>query len=114
MILTSATDKSLVLIDELGRATSTADGVALAWSIAEELISIGSKTVFATHFAQMGLLAQLYPTCRLWRFEVKTADILDFTWQLKPGNDTTKHYGLLLAPLVSFAQSAKCSITGRP
>lgn len=51
-ILTDATAKSLVLIDELGRATSTSDGIAIAWAIAEELLSIGALTFFATHFAQ--------------------------------------------------------------
>lgn len=99
-ILGNATARSLVLIDELGRATSTSDGIAIAWAVAEELISIGAMTFFASHFAQMGQLAKLYPTCRLWHLGVEVADTLDFTWQLKPGHDKTVHYGLLLAPLV--------------
>ena len=101
-ILGNATARSLVLIDELGRATSTSDGIAIAWAVAEELISIGAMTLFASHFAQMGQLAKLYPTCRLWHFGVEVANNLDFTWQLKAGHDKTVHYGLLLAPQVCF------------
>ena len=100
LILSNATARSLVLIDELGRATSTSDGIAIAWAVAEELISIGAMTFFASHFAQLGQLAKLYPTCRLWHFGVEVANRLDFTWKLKPGDDKTVHYGLLLAPMV--------------
>ena len=101
-ILSNATAQSLVLIDELGRATSTSDGIAIAWAIAEELICIGALTYFATHFAQLGQLAQLYPNCQLWHFGVNVSNGMDFTWQLKHGQDNDFHYGLLLAPLVGL------------
>lgn len=42
--------RSLVLIDELGRATSTSDGVALCWAVSEWLINLGAHTLLATHF----------------------------------------------------------------
>ena len=48
----------------------------------------------------MGQLAMLYPTCRLWHFQIILDGSLNFTWQMKPGNDSTDHYGLMLAPLV--------------
>lgn len=90
-----------MLIDELGRATSTADGIGIAWAVAEELISIGAMTFFATHFAQLSQLVHVYPNCQLWHFAVKVGDSLDFTWQLKQGQEEELHYGLRLAPLVT-------------
>lgn len=64
-ILAGATDRSLVLIDELGRATSTADGVALAWAASEALLERGTPTLFATHFQQLTELAALYPAAKV-------------------------------------------------
>ena len=89
-----------MLIDELGRATSTSDGIGIAWTVAEHLITHSIPTLFATHFARLGELASLYPNCKLWHFDVDTQGRLDFKWQLKPGSDHAMHYGLLLAPLV--------------
>ncbi|CAI5738619.1 unnamed protein product [Hyaloperonospora brassicae] len=63
-ILESCTAKSLVLIDELGRGTAIDEGVAIAWSIGEEMIHRGSYTCFATHYHQLNRLARLYPRCR--------------------------------------------------
>ena len=60
-ILEAATPRSLVLVDELGRATSTADGVGLAWAVGEALAARGAPTLFATHFPQLAELAALYP-----------------------------------------------------
>lgn len=69
-ILRHATGESLVIIDELGRATSTADGVAIAWSVAEGLISIGARTMLTTHFQQLAELAVMYPPVHAYHFEV--------------------------------------------
>ena len=63
-ILESCTAKSLVLIDELGRGTAIDEGVAIAWSIGEEMIHRGSYTCFATHYHQLNRLARVYPRCR--------------------------------------------------
>ena len=63
-ILDHATPSSLVIIDELGRATSTADGVGIAWAVSEYLISLGAYTLFTTHFGGMEGLTVLYPNCR--------------------------------------------------
>ena len=55
-ICRNATSKSLLLIDELGRATSNMDGVALAWAVAEYLLKTGALTFFVTHYSQVTLL----------------------------------------------------------
>ena len=58
-ILRSATDRSLVLLDEVGRGTSTFDGLALAWSICEDLVGrVGARALFATHYHQLSGLEQ--------------------------------------------------------
>lgn len=63
-VLAAATPRSLVLIDELGRSTSTADGVGLAWAVGEALAERGALTLFATHFPQLAELAALYPAVK--------------------------------------------------
>ena len=63
-ILNGATDKSLVLMDEIGRGTSTFDGVALAFAIARHLIEKNRAwTLFSTHYFELTRLAQDYPVC---------------------------------------------------
>ncbi|KAL4525061.1 hypothetical protein Ndes2526A_g07151 [Nannochloris sp. 'desiccata'] len=106
-ILRHATPQSLVLIDELGRATSTTDGLAVAWAVAEALAATGARTLLATHFAELAELANIYPQCRAWHFSVNTSNnTLDYTFELKPGRCKDKHYGLALAAAVAFPQEA--------
>jgi DNA mismatch repair protein MutS len=52
-ILHSATPRSLVVLDEIGRGTSTYDGVAIAWAVADHLLTLGAKTLFATHYWEL-------------------------------------------------------------
>lgn len=56
-ILRQATAESLVIIDEVGRGTSTTDGVAIAWAALEHLASVGCRTLFATHFHELASLS---------------------------------------------------------
>lgn len=53
-----------VLIDELGRGTSNREGMAVAWAVAERLLSSSAYTLFVTHYAQMPGLADLYPNVK--------------------------------------------------
>lgn len=69
-ILDMATPNSLILIDELGRATSTSDGVGIAWAMCEYLVNLRAATLLATHFKRMEELAALYPACKLWHMQV--------------------------------------------
>lgn len=61
-ICNNATDRSLVLVDELGRATSNEDGVAIAWSMSEYLLKKRAMTFFVTHYPQLSSLATIYPS----------------------------------------------------
>lgn len=77
-ILDHAGPSSLVVIDELGRATSTTDGVAIAWAVSEELIANRVPTLFATHFEQLMELPAMYPSAKLWRLQVGSSES---TWR---------------------------------
>lgn len=59
-ILHHVTDRSLVILDEIGRGTSTFDGLAIAWAIAEHLAVVGARTFFATHYHELGRLAEFF------------------------------------------------------
>lgn len=65
LILNNATSKSLIVMDEIGRGTSTFDGISIAWAVAEQLVTnpkIAAKTLFATHYHELQELESLFPT----------------------------------------------------
>jgi DNA mismatch repair protein MutS len=102
-ILHSATDRSLVLLDEIGRGTSTFDGVAIAWAVTEHLHdSIGCKTVFATHYHELTQLTETLQHARNYNVVVKEAgDDIVFLHRLEPGG-TDRSYGVHVAQLAGL------------
>jgi DNA mismatch repair ATPase MutS len=103
-LLRAATPRSLALVDELGRATGTADGIAISWAVAEALAASGARALFATHFGQLAELAAALPNARCWHFSMREAGgRLEFPWALAPGGDGgAGRYGLALARAVGF------------
>ncbi|NLF83377.1 MAG: DNA mismatch repair protein MutS, partial [Candidatus Gastranaerophilales bacterium] len=70
-ILNSATDRSLILLDEIGRGTSTYDGVAIAWSVAEHISQkLRARTIFATHYHELNVMCEKYPEIKNYRMTI--------------------------------------------
>ncbi|HLQ22167.1 MAG TPA: DNA mismatch repair protein MutS, partial [Gemmatimonadales bacterium] len=86
-ILHGATDRTLVLLDEIGRGTSTYDGVAIAWAVTEHLHDrIGCKTIFATHYHELTQLTERLQHARNFNVAVQeTGDTIVFLHRLEPG-----------------------------
>jgi len=99
-ILNSATPRSLVILDEIGRGTSTFDGLSLAWSIVEYLHNqVGAKTLFATHYHELTELAGRLPRVRNFNVAVREwKDQIVFLRRIVEGG-TDKSYGIQVARL---------------
>ena len=99
-ILNTATPRSLVVLDEIGRGTSTYDGISLAWAIVEHLHDkIGCRTLFATHYHELTDLAQSLPGLRNLNVAVKEwEDQVVFLHKILPGA-ADKSYGIHVARL---------------
>jgi len=99
-ILNNATPRSLIVLDEIGRGTSTFDGLSLAWSIVEHLHNqVGAKTLFATHYHELTELSARLP--RLKNFNVAVREWHDqivFLRKIVEGG-TDKSYGIQVARL---------------
>jgi DNA mismatch repair protein MutS len=94
-ILNHATNKSLVLLDEIGRGTATFDGLSIAWAVAEYLaIEIQSRTIFATHYHELNELASILENVANYQVTVKELenDII-FLHEVKAGG-ADKSYGI--------------------
>jgi len=104
-ILHGATDRSLVLLDEIGRGTSTFDGVAIAWAVTEHLHDrVGCKTVFATHYHELTQLTETLQHARNYNVVVREAgDDIVFLHRLEPGG-TDRSYGVHVARLAGLPQ----------
>lgn len=99
-ILNNATQKSLIVLDEIGRGTSTFDGLSLAWSIVEHLHNqVGAKTLFATHYHELTELAQRLPRIKNFNVAVREwHDQIVFLRKIVEGG-TDKSYGIQVARL---------------
>ncbi len=102
-ILNGATERSLVLLDEIGRGTSTYDGVSIAWAVSEYVHErIGAKTIFATHYHELTQICDLLPTAAAWNVAVKeVGDEIVFLRRLEPGG-ADRSYGVQVARLAGL------------
>jgi DNA mismatch repair protein MutS len=102
-ILRHATRRSLVVLDEIGRGTSTYDGMAIAWSVAEFLHDkIGAKTLFATHYHELTALARTRPRVRNFSTAVREhKDEIIFLHKVVPGG-ASRSYGIQVARLAGL------------
>ena len=105
-ILNTATERSLVLLDEMGRGTATFDGLSLAWSALEYLhAKIGARTLFATHYHELTLLAEQLPHLSNVRVAVKESPQgIVFLHSIEPG-PASKSYGIEVARLAGLPAS---------
>lgn len=102
-ILNNATGNSLVILDEIGRGTSTFDGMSLAWAVAEYLAErIRAKTLFATHFHEMTRMEKDLPGIRNYRVEVReNGRAITFLHRIVPGG-ADRSYGIYVARLAGI------------
>ena len=106
-ILNNATARSLVIMDEIGRGTSTYDGLSIAWAVVEylhDLNGVGVKTLFATHYHELTELARLKSKVRNFNIAVKEwNDQIIFLRKLVPGG-TNRSYGIQVARLAGLPE----------
>ncbi len=103
-ILNNATSRSLVLLDEIGRGTSTFDGLSIAWAVAEFLVKARIKTLFATHYHHLNQLASQLPGVRNYRVAVREeADRIIWLHRIMPGG-TDRSYGIQVAKLAGLPE----------
>jgi len=104
-ILNNATSKSLVLLDEIGRGTSTFDGISIAWAMTEYLHenpSVAAKTLFATHYHELNEMAELFPRIKNYKVEVREYDDkVIFLHRVNPGK-ADHSYGIQVAMMAGL------------
>ena len=104
-ILNNATDKSLIVLDEIGRGTSTFDGISIAWSVAEYLYGkTKAKTLFATHYHELTDLADTFPAIRNYTVKVKEqGDKVVFLRRIVPGT-AEKSFGIHVGAMAGLPE----------
>jgi DNA mismatch repair protein MutS len=105
-ILHEATHRSLVLLDEIGRGTSTYDGVSIAWAVTEHLHEqVGARTIFATHYHELTQLGDLLPGVRNMNVAVReSGERILFLRRLEAGG-ADRSYGIQVARLAGLPSS---------
>ncbi|XP_041828889.1 mutS protein homolog 4 isoform X6 [Melanotaenia boesemani] len=108
-IIHNASDRSLIIIDELGRGTSAEEGIGICHSVCEFLLSLKAFTLFATHFLELCQLESLYPNVENQHMEVQQtrssetgAERVVYTYLLSRGCSEEKHYGLRAAEMTAL------------
>ena len=105
-ILNHATARSLVILDEIGRGTSTFDGLSLAWSIVEHLHnSVGAKTLFATHYHELTELAARLPRVQNFNVAVREWNVQIVFLRKIAAGATDKSYGIQVARLAGVPKA---------
>jgi len=102
-IVNTATKRSLILLDEVGRGTSTFDGISIAWSLTEYLhVKVGARTLFATHYHELNELADLFPRIKNYKVEVREyGDKVIFLHKVTPGF-ADHSYGIQVAQMAGL------------
>lgn len=104
-ILNNASSKSLILLDEIGRGTSTFDGISIAWAITEYLHDnkdVAAKTLFATHYHELNEMADLFPKIKNYKVEVREYDDkVIFLHKVNPGR-ADHSYGIQVAQMAGL------------
>ncbi len=105
-ILRNATSKSLVILDEIGRGTSTFDGLSIAWAVAEELCrEIKAKTLFATHYHELTELPETIKGAKNYKVDVSECDDeISFLYKVVLGG-ANESYGIAVAKLAGIPQA---------
>jgi len=105
-ILHNATSRSLVILDEIGRGTSTFDGLSIAWAVSEHILrELGAKTLFATHYHELIELADRYPRVRNYNVAVHEDDEkVTFLRKVVEGG-TDQSYGIHVARLAGLPEA---------
>ncbi len=111
-ILHHATARSLVILDEIGRGTSTLDGLSLAWAIAEHLAGTGARTLFATHYHELTQIAEMMPSrVGNWHVAVREwAEEIVFLYRILAGS-TDRSYGIHVAKIAGLPQGVVARAT---
>ncbi len=116
-ILNNATERSMIILDEIGRGTSTLDGVSIAWSVAEYVNTrLKAKTMFATHFYELTELADSLDSTKCFNVSIKeVGDEIFFVRKVVEGRGS-KSYGIQVAKLAGLPEtvieSAKSVLKG--
>ncbi|MBQ3641705.1 DNA mismatch repair protein MutS [bacterium] len=105
-ILNSATEKSLILLDEIGRGTSTYDGVAIAWAVAEYIATkIKARTIFATHYHELNVMPNSIEQIKNYRITLSEENgEIKFLRKVVEGS-ASKSYGIQVAKMAGLPNS---------
>ncbi|XP_041573135.1 mutS protein homolog 4 isoform X7 [Taeniopygia guttata] len=111
-IIQNANDKSLIIIDELGRGTSAEEGIGICYAACEYLLNLKAFTLFATHFLELCHIDALYPNVENYHFQVQhvrssagNKEKIAYTYTLSKGYTEEKNYGLKAAEVSSLPSS---------